>query len=143
MDKSTYLKQLETALRGKYAEPQVKDILADYEDFFASGAAEGKSEAELCAEFGPPGQAAIELKGEDKTEPPRRKVNRTVLSRVLLAGLILAVLWPFFGPELHVSSGWSALPEGRSISGSPCCSRLRWKGSSPCGLRKALHRKSR
>lgn len=112
MDKSTYLKQLETALRGKYAEPQVKDILADYEDFFASGAAEGKSEAELCAEFGPPGQAAIELKGEDKTEPPRRKVNRTVLSRVLLAGLILAVLWPFFGPELHVSSGWSALPEG-------------------------------
>ena len=61
MDKSTYLKQLETALREKYPETQVRDILSDYEDFFTSGAADGKSEAELCEEFGPPEQAVLSL----------------------------------------------------------------------------------
>ncbi len=111
MDKSTYLKRLGTALREKYAEPQVRDILSDYEDFFVTGASEGKSEAELCAEFGPPEQAACELKSDSGAEKPRRGINRAVLSHALLAALFLAVLWPFLGPDFQVSSGWS-IPEG-------------------------------
>lgn len=90
MDKSTYLKQLETALREKYAEPQVRDILSDYEDFFASGAAEGKSEAELCAEFGPPERAAGELE-----ETPRRDFKAFSIACSVLAIIFIAVFWVF------------------------------------------------
>ena len=94
MDKSTYLKRLEMALREKYAEPQVRDILSDYEDFFASGAEAGKSEAELCAEFGPPEQAAGELKSESEAETPRGLMQFTIACSVLAIAFI-AVFWIF------------------------------------------------
>lgn len=95
MDKSTYLKQLEAALREKYAEPQVRDILSDYEDFFASGAEAGKSEAELCAEFGPPEQAAGELKSESEAETPRRGLMPFAIACSVLAIAFIAVFWVF------------------------------------------------
>jgi hypothetical protein len=104
MDKSTYLKRLETALREKYPEPQIRDILADYEDFFATGAAEGKSEAELCTEFGLPEQAACELKSESADETPRRQSKRLVLSRIVLVLLIAAILLPWLVPQIHISA---------------------------------------
>ncbi len=111
MNKTAYLGQLETALREKYPEPQVRDILSDYEDFFASGTAEGKSEAELCEEFGPPEQAAREVKGETEAATPRRGEKRSVFSCVFLAVLVFAVLWPFFGPVFEISPGRN-IPEG-------------------------------
>ena len=90
MGKGTYLKRLETALREKYAEPQVRDILSDYEDFFASGAAEGKSEAELCAEFGPPERVAGELE-----ETPRHDFRPFSIACSVLAIAFIAVFWVF------------------------------------------------
>ena len=116
MDRKSYLAQLETALRERYPEPQVRDILTDYGDFFDSGAAEGKNEAELCAEFGPPERAARELKSESAAEPARQGVRllKTVFAAVLsvlAAFAALAVLCPFFGLVLHISSSWS-VPDG-------------------------------
>lgn len=111
MDKSTYLKQLEAALRERYPEPQVQDILVDYEDFFATGAAEGKSEAQLCAEFGPPEQAASELKSESETEIPQRGKMRSALAVSILAILIFAILWSFFGPRFERVPGHT-FPDG-------------------------------
>lgn len=104
MDKSTYLKRLETALREKYPEPQIRDILADYEDFFATGAAEGKSEAELCTEFGLPEQAACELKSESADETPQHQSKRLILSRIVLVLLIAAILLPWLVPQIHISA---------------------------------------
>ena len=113
MDKSTYLKQLETALRQKYPEPQVRDILSDYEDFFTSGEAEGKSEGELCEEFGPPEQAVRELKSESETDTPKNKRRTQATSCTVLAVLLVIVLlWPFFGPKLQVAPSWSIPPKG-------------------------------
>lgn len=119
MDKSTYLKQLETVLREKYAEPQVRDILSDYEDFFTSGAAEGKSEAELCAEFGPPERAAGELE-----EPPRRGSRPFAIACSVLAIAFIAVFWVFRGvflaPHMQLPNAvgfWLALLFPLSLEG--------------------------
>ena len=110
MDKSTYLKQLKTALRQKYPEPQVRDILSDYEDFFTSGEAEGKSEAELCTEFGPPEQAARELEKENAVEtcPSKKKWSVPVIA--LLVIFIAAILSPFFIPKFQVIG--TSVPQG-------------------------------
>lgn len=112
MDKNTYLKQLEAALRERYPEPQVRDILADYEDFFATGVAEGESEAELCTEFGTPEQAARELKSESETEAPQRGKKRSALAVSLLAIFILAVLLFFFGPRFESVRYGLHIPDG-------------------------------
>lgn len=124
MDKSTYLKQLETALREKYAEPQVKDILSDYEDFFASGAEAGKSEAELCAEFGPPEQAAAELKSESEVETPRRGLMPFAIACSVLAIAFIAVFWVFrnvfLAPHMQLPNAvgfWLALLFPLSLEG--------------------------
>lgn len=61
MDRQAYLKELSDHLEGKCSHAQKRDILADYTEFFSNGAQEGKSEAELAAEFGPPEQAVREL----------------------------------------------------------------------------------
>lgn len=102
MGRETYLRQLETALRKKYPEQQVRDILSDYEDFFATGIAEGKSEAELCTEFGPPEQAALELAKESTGDTRLRNKKWSAPVIVLLVIFIVAVLWPFFIPEIQV-----------------------------------------
>lgn len=124
MDKSTYLKQLETALREKYAEPQVRDILSDYVDFFASGAEAGKSEAELCAEFGPPERAAGELKSASEAETPRRDLRPFSIACSVLAIAFLAVFWVFRGvflaPHMQLPNAagfWLALLFPLSLEG--------------------------
>lgn len=110
MGRETYLRQLETALRKKCPEPQVKDILSDYEDFFATGIAEGKSEAELCTEFGPPEQAALELAKESTGDTRLRNKKWSAPVIVLLVIFIVAVLWPFFIPEIQVTG--QSVPTG-------------------------------
>lgn len=102
MNKITYLKQLKASLREKYLEPQVQDILADYEEFFSTGAAEGKSEAELCSEFGPPEQAACELKNE--AQKPQYIINRFIFACLFLSILIFAFLWLYFDCRFEFAS---------------------------------------
>ncbi|MDR1668707.1 MAG: DUF1700 domain-containing protein, partial [Oscillospiraceae bacterium] len=43
MEKQTYFKDLRKALRWTFGKEETADILSDYEGFFATGAAEGKS----------------------------------------------------------------------------------------------------
>lgn len=111
MDRVTYLSQLETALRKKYREQQVQDILSDYEEFFATGAAEGKSEAELCAEFGPPERAAIELEKESGANSCTRNTTAATVCTVLAVLVFVVILWPFSGkltastPQLITQNG--------------------------------------
>lgn len=61
MEKSDYLQNLERTLKANFSQQQANDILADYTEFFDTGIAEGKSESELCAEFGSPESVAREL----------------------------------------------------------------------------------
>ena len=119
MDRITYLERLGAALREKYTEPQVRDILSDYEDFFASGTADGKSEAELCTEFGPPERAAGEV-----GETPRRDFKAFSIACSVLAIAFIAVFWAFrdiflapYAPLPNAVGFWLALLFPISLEG--------------------------
>lgn len=59
--KNQYLKQLKHALRWRLPLNEWKETLADYETFFDEGILAGRSEAELCVQFGPPKDTARDL----------------------------------------------------------------------------------
>ena len=60
--KKQYLRQLNRALRWRLAQrSMIQEVVSDYAGFFDDGIRAGRSEAELCAQFGPPNQTAREL----------------------------------------------------------------------------------
>lgn len=59
--KIKYLRQLKHALRWRLPLSESKETLADYEGFFDEGILAGRSEAELCAQFGQPKETAHDL----------------------------------------------------------------------------------
>ncbi len=64
--KKSFLRALKLRLCLRLPPDEVRDVIQDYESFFSSGIAEGKTEAELCLEFGSPKQVAGNvLKEED------------------------------------------------------------------------------
>lgn len=82
--KESFLRKLRIRLFWRMEAAEMTDILADYEEFFETGAAEGKSEAELCRQFGNPSAIARHM-----AEGKRRPV---IVLRILLAGGLLTVL---------------------------------------------------
>jgi uncharacterized membrane protein len=61
MDKATFMRQLKEGLRFHFLKKDIQDILEDYESFFLSGLAEGKTEKEICDGLGNPSLIAAEL----------------------------------------------------------------------------------
>jgi len=59
------MRKLRRALAWRLPPSEVHGVMADYEGFFASGKEEGKTEAELCRQFGPPRQVASALLREE------------------------------------------------------------------------------
>jgi len=59
------MRKLRRALAWRLPPSEVHGVMADYEGFFASGKEEGKTEAELCQQFGPPRQVASALLREE------------------------------------------------------------------------------
>ena len=63
-----FIKMLRNALLWRYNSNEIQDIISDYDGFFAAGLEQGKTEAELCSEFGDPEDIAksldIELKAK-------------------------------------------------------------------------------
>ncbi len=60
--KRQYLRQFKRALYWRLSRRgMIQEVLADYEGFFDDGIRAGHSEAELCAQFGPPKRTACEL----------------------------------------------------------------------------------
>ena len=51
MRQQEFMQELETGLRGRIADEEAQDILAEYRSFFVSGAAENKSEEDICGEM--------------------------------------------------------------------------------------------
>ncbi len=93
---------------------------------FPLGAAEGKSEAELCSEFGPPEQAACELKNE--AQKPQYIINRFIFACLFLSILIFAFLWLYFDCRFEFASISSNPQMDLSISGLPYCFHLALEG---------------
>jgi uncharacterized membrane protein len=63
MTRQAFMARLREGLRGLPPSAQA-DIVADYENHFAEGAAAGRSEADVAASLGDPGRLARELRAE-------------------------------------------------------------------------------
>lgn len=63
--RKAFMRSLRRALAWRLPPSEVRSVLTDYEGFFAAGAAEGKTEAELCRQFGQPRQVASTLLREE------------------------------------------------------------------------------
>ena len=51
-NKQEYLRELSRELKSYFKKKDVKNIILDYEEFFDAGISEGKSEVEICEDFG-------------------------------------------------------------------------------------------
>ncbi|MCL2171874.1 MAG: DUF1700 domain-containing protein [Defluviitaleaceae bacterium] len=71
MQKTIFMNKLRQALGKNLTKNEREDILADYEEFFQSGAADGQTDEQICANLGDPFAIAKDLtQNLTKTPPP-------------------------------------------------------------------------
>lgn len=86
MNRATFMAELRAGLSGVHA-ADIEDVLADYESYFADGAADGRSEDEVARALGDPQRLARELRAEVGFK--RYENNRSAGN---LVGVVLALL---------------------------------------------------
>ncbi|MCH5193235.1 MAG: DUF1700 domain-containing protein [Oscillospiraceae bacterium] len=69
MTQKQYLSELSRHLRFRFSDNEISDIISDMKECFDAGAAEGKSEEDICLSLGAPKDAAASLLGEQKKDP--------------------------------------------------------------------------
>lgn len=111
MTKEHFLKQLETSLSRLSLEER-KDILQDYEEYFAIGNEEGKSEESISASLGNPKQIAKELLASYHIDQVEQATSAGNIMRAVWAvvGLgffnLVIVLGPLMALVGVVIAGW-------------------------------------
>ena len=117
MNSETYLKKLRSVLLENSSEQQTNEILSDYRDFFQTGLTEGKTEAQLCAEFGPPEQAAQELLGsaEDGSEKSGTRKQRLLCVGLSVLALLVYATFSFISSEIPLSASIFRVPAPRIV----------------------------
>ncbi|MFD0051003.1 hypothetical protein ACFVHQ_16970 [Actinomycetes bacterium NPDC127524] len=111
MNKEQYLHQLDVALKRLPAHER-KDILWDYEEHFANGIEEGKSEERISASLGSPQQNAKELLASYHIGKAEKKVTTGNILRATWAALglgffnIVFILGPVIGIAGAMAAGW-------------------------------------
>lgn len=68
MNRKQFMAELQEALRNTMPDQDIIEILADYEEFFDAGLAEGKSEAEVAQELGDPPRIVLSLLGQEASK---------------------------------------------------------------------------
>lgn len=106
MNRVDYLAELDRQLR-RLPEPERREILADYEEHFASGLEAGKSEGEIAVALGTPRQVAAACFADrlvakaESSASTGAKFNSLVRALLAMIGLgffnAVFVLGPFFG----------------------------------------------
>lgn len=94
MEKEDFLNALSQALRKRFTQDEIHEILSDYEGFFAVGTAEGKPDSQVCHELGAPKTIAKELGAELKRSVWRIGTPgwRIIFSAVIVTVYTLFVL---------------------------------------------------
>ncbi|MBP0724987.1 DUF1700 domain-containing protein [Bacillus sp. RG28] len=111
MNKEKFLKQLNLSLK-KLSSNERHDILQDYEEHFAIGLEEGKTEEEIASSLGSPTQIAKELLASYHLEKVEATVTTGNIIRAVWAviGLgffnLVIVLGPFLALLALLLSGW-------------------------------------
>lgn len=100
-----FIKMLRNALLWRYNSNEIQDIISDYDGFFAAGLEQGKTEAELCSEFGDPEDIAKSLDIELKAKRSffRYSSNRMISGTAIATAIILILLYYSFRKPFHPS----------------------------------------
>ncbi|WP_188455138.1 HAAS signaling domain-containing protein [Virgibacillus oceani] len=113
MTKFQFLNQLNSSLKGLSSEER-EDILQDFEEHFANGSVEGKSEEQIADSLGSPNQIAKELLATYHLEKVETTATTGNIIRAVWAviGLgffnLIIVLGPFIGLAAVVFAGWAS-----------------------------------
>jgi len=111
MTKEKFLRQLNVSLK-QLTSKERQDILQDYEEHFAIGLAEGKTEEEIATSLGSPNQIAKELLASYHLEKVEATVTTGNIIRAVWAviGLgffnLVIVLGPFLAFLGIILAGW-------------------------------------
>lgn len=108
MTKEKYLAKLRQQLLFRLSNSEIDEIVSDMEECFEAGAAEGKSEEEICLSLGEPKSAAASLLNE---QPAGERVK--TFSETWLPMIISAVLFAFYtycGFEVDIDTYGYVLP---------------------------------
>lgn len=111
MTKEQFLQKLEAALK-KLPLEERQDILQDFEEHFAFGKEEGKTEEEIAASLGSPQQIGKELLASYHLEKVEATASTGNIFRAVWAviGLgffnLIIVLGPFIALVALIASGW-------------------------------------
>lgn len=112
MNKDQFLKQLDSLLK-RLSLDERRDILQDYEEYFAIGIEQGKSEEEIAASLGAPHQIAKELLASYHLEKAEKSMTTGNILRAIWAviGLgffnLVIVSGPFFALVGLIMAGWA------------------------------------
>jgi uncharacterized membrane protein len=109
MKRNEFIKRLKAGLKGM-DQADIDEIAADYEEHFAAGGAEGRSEEEVAAALGNPSRLARELRFEAgfrnwKSERSPSSAWAAILAFMGLATIDILILLPIVLPVLGVVFG--------------------------------------
>ncbi|WP_159979915.1 MULTISPECIES: DUF1700 domain-containing protein [unclassified Novosphingobium] len=109
MKRNEFIKRLKAGLKG-VPQDVVDEIVADYEEHFEAGLAEGRSEEEVASALGNPSRLARELRFEAgmrnwKTERTPSSAWSAILAFMGLATIDILILLPIVLPMLGVMFG--------------------------------------
>ncbi len=91
MKKKTFLKHLKSGLES-LPKKEVKDIIADYEEYFAEGKADKRSEENIAKALGTPKKVAKQLKAEYHIKAAKKNTNARNIGKAILATISLGLL---------------------------------------------------
>ncbi|EZP82102.1 putative membrane protein [Novosphingobium resinovorum] len=109
MMRNEFIKRLKAGLKGM-PQDAIDDIVADYEEHFEAGLAEGRSEEEVATALGNPGRLARELRFETgfrnwKSDRTPSSAWGAILAFMGLATIDILILLPIVLPVLGVVFG--------------------------------------
>ena len=91
-NKQDYLRELSGELKGYFKKRDVRNIISDYEEFFDAGISEGKSEAEICENFGDIQNLAREI-ADNQTDVKRGINGIEYMLIFVLAAAVIFLYW--------------------------------------------------
>jgi uncharacterized membrane protein len=133
MNRAHFMAQLRDGLSGLH-HADIADILADYENHFSDGAADGRSEEEVAAALGNPSRIAREMRAEvgfKRWEQDRSPGNflGVILALVGLATIDFVILLPLLCGLAGICFAWFIACLGCVIGGSFLLFSLLWGGT--------------
>lgn len=108
MTRQQYLSKLRKQLQFRLSNSEIADIISDIEECFDAGAAEGKSEEEICLSLGEPKSAAASLLNEQSSGERISKLTEIWLPFIISIGLY--VIYICFGFKVDLNTYNYTLP---------------------------------